>query len=206
MGKRSGARDGVLCPETNFFRTGWYLIMTDEDDRTFVRDSLAGDGHAFEVLVERYYKVLFNTAYRMLGDPEDALDVTQATFLKAYRKLDSFDPTYRFFSWIYRIARNESLNLLERRRPTAQVDATLIDWHPGPDEEFEALECSEAIQAALLKLSSEEREVVILRHFQAMSYRDIAATLEVAESTVKSRLFEARRHLGTLLSRRRATR
>lgn len=180
--------------------------MTNADDRTLVRDSLAGDVHAFEVLVERYYRVMFNTTYRMLGDPEDALDVTQATFLKAYRKLETFDPSYRFFSWIYRIARNESLNLLERRHRTTEVDPNLADWHPGPDEEYEALERREAIQAALLELSPEQREVVILRHFQALSYRDIAATLEVAESTVKSRLFEARRHLGTLLSRRRATR
>ncbi len=156
---------------------------------------LGGDGSAFEPLVARYEKVLFNVALRMLGDREDARDVTQTAFVKAWEHLASYDPSHRFFSWLYRIMVNESLNLIARRRRQVPLDAEL----PSPeraDRQAEADELMERLQAALLALPQESREVLVLRHFAEQSYQEIAWTLGIAEKTVKSRLFTARQRLG----------
>jgi len=179
--------------------------MTRPDDRSLVSECLAGDPRAFEVLVDRYYKVLYNVALRMLHDVEDARDTTQVAFLKAYEKLATFDPQYKFFSWIYRILVNETINVLARRRPVTPVSEDLVSRGKGPDEEYEEQSTSERIGAALMQISIEHREVLILRHFHSLSYAEIAALVGVPEKTVKSRLFAARRHLGKLLLDRGAT-
>jgi RNA polymerase sigma-70 factor (ECF subfamily) len=168
------------------------------DDAQLVGRCLRGEVEAFEPLVARYQKVLFNVALRLLGDREDARDVTQSAFTKAFEKLHTYDPAYRFFSWIYRIALNESLNLKHRRPVLAPLDER-IAVQETPFEEAFAREMSERIQAALLKLAPEYREVVVLRHFGELAYSDIAAALGVPEKTVKSRLYTARQRLAELL-------
>lgn len=158
---------------------------------------LKGDASAFEPIVARYQKVLFNVALRMLGEPEDARDVTQTAFVKAWEHLASYDPSHRFFSWLYRIMVNESLNLIARRRRQVPLDADL----PSPeraDRAAEAGELMERLRAALLALPRESREVLVLRHFAEQSYQEIAWTLGIPEKTVKSRLFTARQRLGEL--------
>jgi len=173
--------------------------MVDEDpDAALVARCLEGDVDAFEPLVRRYERVLFNVALRMLGDREDARDVTQDAFLKAYQKLASFDPTYRFFSWMYRIVVNESLNARSRRRPVGPLDVEPVA--PGrADDELHAREREDRLQAALAHLASSDREVLLLRHFAELSYADIGVALGIAEKTVKSRLHEARQRLGRAL-------
>jgi RNA polymerase sigma-70 factor (ECF subfamily) len=169
--------------------------MTEEDDAVQVALCLKGDASAFEPIVARYQKVLFNVALRMLGDREDARDVTQISFVKAWQHLDSYDPSHRFFSWLYRIMVNESLNLIARRRRQVPLDANL----PSPeraDREAEADEQMERLRTALLALPRESREVLVLRHFSELSYHEIAWTLGIPEKTVKSRLFTARQRLG----------
>jgi RNA polymerase sigma-70 factor (ECF subfamily) len=178
--------------------------MTAADDRRLIQESLAGEPRSFEVLVDRYYKVLYNVALRVLHDAEDARDATQSTFLKAYQKLGTFDPEHKFFSWIYRILMNEALNQLQRRRPMEPLDATIVAPQKGPDEELDASRTSDAIGAALMRVSLDHREVLILRHFLALSYLEISSVLGLPEKTVKSRLFAARRHLGDLLLERGA--
>jgi RNA polymerase sigma-70 factor (ECF subfamily) len=173
--------------------------MTGPDDRSLVRDCLAGDARSFEVLVDRYYKLLFNVAWRMLHDAEDARDVTQGAFLKAYEKLATYDPKHKFFSWIYRILVNESLNFQQRRKPQEPLDGALVARQKGPDEEYEERRVSEAIGAALMRLSIDHREVLILRHFLALSYAEMSSVLGIPEKTVKSRLFAARKTMGGIL-------
>ena len=161
---------------------------------------LAGDVQAFATLVERYQRVLYNLGLRMLGNPEDARDASQTAFLKAWQKLSSFDPRYRFFSWIYKITVNECLNVINRRRRTEPLDPQVeLPSREDASSTLRAREASERVQKALLRLSPEQREVVILRHFLEMSYSEIAATLTVPEKTVKSRLYEARQRLVHLL-------
>jgi RNA polymerase sigma-70 factor (ECF subfamily) len=167
-----------------------------------VERCLAGDIQSFSVLVERYQRVLYNLALRMLGNTEDARDATQTAFLKVWENLSRFNPRFRFFSWIYRITANECLNQIERRRRIEPLDpdgslASREDTAAG----LRAREASEQVQGALLHLTPEHREVVILRHFMEMSYGEIAGTLAIPEKTVKSRLFEARRRLCELLPR-----
>ena len=169
-----------------------------------MRESLRGDSLAFETLVERYYKVLYNIAFRMVNNSEDARDITQATFLKAYDKLSTYDPKYKFFSWIYRIMTNESLNFIGRRRSHEPLDLDLVTSQKNPEEEYEGRRLSQAIQSALMRLSDDHRQVLVLRHFVALSYKEMSSALGLPEKTVKSRLFAARRQLGAILVNRSA--
>lgn len=173
--------------------------MIDEDpDAELVARCLRGETEAFEPLVERYQRPLFNLAWRMLGDREDARDVVQGAFVKAWEKLPGFDPRYRFFSWMYRIVVNESLNARERRRPTVPLAAGLRAAG-GPEEALRGRERADSLQAALLSLSADDRQVIGLRHFAELSYAEIGEALGLAEKTVKSRLHEARQRLGRVL-------
>jgi len=159
---------------------------------------LAGDVEAFGGLVERYQRVLYNLSLRMLGNTEDARDATQTAFLKVWENLARFNPRYRFFSWIYRITVNECLNQIDRRRRLEPLDPDLPSKNDTASG-VRARETSERIQAALLCLTPEHRQVVILRHFLEMPYGEMARTLMIPEKTVKSRLYEARQRLCELL-------
>lgn len=173
--------------------------MQQPDDATLVERSAAGDADAFEVLVGRYHRVLFSVALRMLGDYDDASDATQAALIKAYEKLGSFDPRYRFFSWIYRILLNECLNARRSRKPHEEVTPELAVGG-SPLDALEATERRRRVQAALLSLPVEYRVVVVLRHFGSLSYDEIAAILNIPAKTVKSRLYTARQRLLELLA------
>jgi RNA polymerase sigma-70 factor (ECF subfamily) len=169
-----------------------------EDDAELIRQSLAGETDAFGLLVGRYQNVMYTVALRMVGNGEDARDVTQDAFVKAYRQLATFDPTYRFFSWMYRIVVNESFNVIRARRPQEPIDSELA----GKGTPFETALAGERhahIEAALQRLTPEYRSVVVLRHFAGQSYSEIAAALSIPEKTVKSRLFTARQLLGEML-------
>ena len=173
--------------------------MQDEDDRALVARTAAGDTSAFEGLVLRYQRVLFSVALRMLGDRADAADATQAAFVKAYQKVGSFDPRYRFFSWIYRILLNECLNARRDRRPWETVPETLIA-SADPLAQVEAGERRRRVQLALLALPADYRQVIVLRHFADLQYDDIAEVLGIPARTVKSRLYTARQRLLELLT------
>ena len=128
--------------------------MRDADSE-LVQQCRSGDGKAFEALVNRYERPIFNAAYRMLDSLDDARDVTQTVFMKAFEKLDSFDDRYRFYSWIYRIALNESINLLNGRKPTSPgIEDQPSDWN-SPEEAFRSSQTCERVQEALMMISSE---------------------------------------------------
>lgn len=143
-------------------------------------------------MVERFHRSVYNVALRMLGNVQDAEDVTQTVFGNAFAALDSYDPRYRFFSWIYRMTVNESLNTLQRRRNVVSLDGSFDIPAAGgaPENDVE-----ERVGKALLKLKPDDRAVVILRHFVSFSYEEISDVLEVPVKTVKSRLFTARERL-----------
>lgn len=174
--------------------------MVDGDpDSALVARCLAGDVEAFEPLVRRYQRPLYNVALRMLGDREAARDVVQDALLKAYQKLSSFDPRYRFFSWVYRIVLNESLNLRARRRTADPLTEEPPARWGGPEQAVRERERQDGLQAALQRLTADDRQVLVLRHFAELSYAEIGEALGVAEKTVKSRLHEARQRLGRQL-------
>jgi RNA polymerase sigma-70 factor (ECF subfamily) len=174
---------------------------TDQEDRTLVERCLGGDTEAFRPLLEKYHRQLYGVAVRMLGNREDARDATQNAFVKAYRALGKYDPSYRFFSWVYRILVNECLNELRARRPMTTLSDSLV----GPGTPVEAVQASESrreVRRAVLQLPPEQREVIVLRHFGGMSYAQLAAALGIPESTVRSRLFGARQRLFEMLATR----
>ena len=170
------------------------------DDVAWVARCLRGDSSAFEPIVARYQRVMFTLAIRMVGDYEDARDATQNAFIRAYERLETYDPERRFFSWLYRIVVNECLNMRRARRPTEPLQDSIEEpASSGPLEIVENVERSAWIDAALVRLSEDQRMVVVLRHFADLSYAEISDVIGVPEKTVKSRLFEARQRLGELL-------
>ena len=163
----------------------------DEQDRALVRGYLDGQTDAASSLVDRYQKRLFNVALRMTNNTQDAEDVTQTVFLNAFLKMRSYDPQFRFFSWIYRMAVNESLNVLRRRKQMV----TLEDFPALDGETDQAVEAQDQVGKALMGLKPDDRAVLVLKHFVFFSYEEIADVLEVPVKTVKSRLFTARERL-----------
>ena len=176
--------------------------MAREDEAELVARSLEGDTRAYGKLIDAHQRVLYNLALRMVNDLEDAKDLTQIVFIKAYENLGSFEQGRKFFSWIYRIMVNESLNLIARRRYTEPLDEGMETSERGPDGVAEANEVSGIIQEALTELSQDYRQVILLRHFAQLSHEEMSKLLEIPEKTVKSRLFTARRILGELLTKR----
>ena len=169
--------------------------MSEDHDAELVRRCVGGDRKAFEALVVRYQGPVYNAAFRMLRNPDDARDVAQTVFLKAYEHLAEYDPRHRFYSWIYRIALNESINQLKGRKRLAPVPEDEPSEGPGPEQVVDAELSGRRIQAALMTLTDDYRTVIVLRHFLDCSYEDMADVLQLPEKTVKSRLFSARQRL-----------
>lgn len=165
-----------------------------------VRECQLGDRQALGALVDEYQKPVFNAVYRMLGNADEAADVTQTAFLKALERIDSFDPNFRFFSWIYRIGLNEAIDRLKRAGRFEPITETATDETPKPPEQVASLQASDQVQAALMEIKEELREVLVLRYFTECSYHQIGEILRLPDKTVKSRLFSARRQLKAQLA------
>lgn len=176
--------------------------MYKPDDSELIARTIKGDRKAFEALLGRYEKPVFNAAYRMLNDAEDAKDVTQTVFLKAYEHLDDFDPRFRFFSWIYRIALNESANCFNKRNRTENLATEPAAETAGPDDEMDNEMRSRNIQAALMTIKPDYRSVIVLKHFLDCNYGEISLILQISEKKVKSRLYSGRQLLKEALQNR----
>lgn len=176
-----------------------YISLSPEDEDRLIGRCLAGESAAFEPLVERYHRPLFGAAVRLLGSRDEARDVTQTVFLKAYQALASCDRQRRFFSWIYRILLNECLNTIRARRPIEALPDSLAAPALRIDPVVEA-ETRQRVRQALLQLTETQRDVIVLRHFAEMSYDQIGEALGIPEKTVKSRLFSARQRLCEILT------
>jgi len=176
--------------------------MDDNEDLKLVSEARRGSRDSFERLLLRYERSIFNAAYRILRDYENAKDVTQIVFLKAFQNLEHFDGQYRFFSWIYRIAVNESINLSKSRRRFDPGEDTRIEVRNTPENLLSRKELGGVVQAALMSLEFDYRVVIVLRHFSDCSYQEMGEILAIPEKTVKSRLFTARTLLREILSGR----
>jgi len=166
--------------------------MHKDRDADLVNDCKRGDRRAMAQLVSQYERPVYNAAYRILGNADDAADTTQTVFLKVFEHIGDYDPKFRFFSWIYRISINESLNQVKKRRhqePLAESQAS--PWR-SPEEHMESEKLSDRVQGALMELNGEYRTVVVLKHMSGCSYQQISDILQIPEKTVKSRLYTAR--------------
>ena len=173
----------------------------------------AGDRAEFSRLVETYSSPIYRLALKILGDPQDAEDVLQETFIKAYRHLKEFEGRSSFSTWLYRIASNEAFMLLRRRHPEAvSVDEDvqmpngdmqpmeITDWCCLPEEEFLTAESRDSLDHAIDALSPNLKVVFILRDIEGLSVRETAEALRISEAAVKTRLLRARLQLREQLS------
>jgi RNA polymerase sigma-70 factor (ECF subfamily) len=181
-------------------RTG--VIDMERSDRELVAECLTGSKEAFEALVERYQRVIFNVAYRMVNDYDEAEDITQSVFIKGFESMRSYNPRHKFFSWLYRIAVNESLNHIRARKRMVELSPDMVSGGKTPEEAYGESELSEKLGEALTYLDPSYRIVIVLKHLRDCSYKEISEILQIPEKTVKSRLFTARQLLrGVLVER-----
>jgi RNA polymerase sigma-70 factor (ECF subfamily) len=170
-----------------------------EAEHEWIRLALKGDEQAFTELVGAYQVPVYNLCYRMLGEPGEAEDAAQETFLKAYRNMQRYDPGRKFVTWLLTIASNHCIDRLRKRRLTfLSLDTTPEIWDgnlPGPEGRLEDLELQEEVQDMLNGLSGPDRAAILLRYWYDYSYEEIANTLTLSVSAVKSRLHRARREL-----------
>lgn len=171
-------------------------------ERELIRLAQQGDAEAFGQLVIQHQRAVFNIAYRMVGNRQEAEDVAQESFVKTYQALDRFDRDRPFAPWLYRITTNTALNWIKRRRPEVELEEeTLrVTATPGPEAQTIAAESSERLRAAIATLPPDYRAAIELRHFQGLSYQEMSTVLGVPLSDVKSWLFRARRRLREALS------
>ena len=185
--------------------------MTREQEAAVINAVLDGDVNAYEYLVKAYEKNVYNLALRMVGNSEDAYDMSQEAFIKAYNSLHSFRGDSKFSVWLYRIVSNVCLDYLRARNRKATVSLS-VENDDGEDVELDiADEASspqvlldrsltrDAVRRGLQALPPDHREILLLREIQGLSYEEIADTLDLEVGTVKSRIFRARKKLCAFL-------
>ncbi len=185
--------------------------MTREQELTIIRRVQHGDVDAFELLVAAYEKNVYNVALQMTGNREDAQDMAQEAFFKAYNSLPSFRGESKFSSWLYRIVSNVCLDYRRRqaRRPSSSltveddegenVQLDVADESQSPEALLERKLTREAVRRGLRELPDEQRQILLLREIQGMSYDEIADAMDLEVGTVKSRIFRARKKLCAFL-------
>jgi RNA polymerase sigma-70 factor, ECF subfamily len=171
------------------------LILRAVEDTDLIQQTTQGSVEAFNLLVSRWEKRVYNYLLRITGNREDALDLTQDVFLKAYQNLAKLDDPARFAPWVYRIAHNEAYSMFRKRRPEVsgeepEPDAVETGITVGGSSVF-PIELALAVNGALGRLSREQRETVVLKIYQGFKFEEIAEILSAPVSTVKSRLYSA---------------
>ena len=174
------------------------MVSEAISDAECVRKLQRGETDAFETLIRRHQKTIFNLVYRMLGDYDEAAEISQEAFLSAYRAIGNFRGDANFSTWLYRIAlnhattRRKSLNTLQQRSVPIENTEPASDPHPGPAESMEKKEIRQRVQQALNRLDPDDAAVILLRDLQDVPYEEVARVLEIPIGTVKSRLHRAR--------------
>ena len=173
------------------------------NDNELVEECLTGNKKSFEEIVERYYKTIFRLSYRLTRDYDNAEEITQSTFVKAYENLGSFNSKYKFFSWLYRIAVNQAINFSKRVKNNEKIDERLSTDEEEPDKIYDKIELKKKVRDALMQLDLLYRLPVVLKHFFDYSYKELSYILDIPEKTVKSRLFTGRQILKEILIKNR---
>ena len=175
------------------------MIKTEKTDDGLVKRVLKGDKKSFDLLLLKYQQRVSVALGRFKLSPEEVMDITQETFIKAYRSMDKFRGDSKFYTWLYRIAMNTAKNHLiakSRRPPDVDIDvaeiSSLLKSTNGPESEFEGERLSQVVEIAISKLPQDLKSAIIMREYEGMSYDDISAILECPVGTVRSRIFRAR--------------
>jgi RNA polymerase sigma-70 factor (ECF subfamily) len=188
-------------------------VKPPPEDLELVKRAQGGDMAAYDELMERYQERIYSTIYHMTSNHEDANDLAQETFIKAYRALKSFKGDSSFFTWLYRIAVNKTINFLKQRRNRSHLSLNDLDVNAEhdpdllslisertPRREINLAELQERLNAAMQKLSEEHRMVVTLHDVQGLRHEQISKIMRCNVGTVRSRLFYARQQLQAYLS------
>ena len=182
--------------------------MAADTEMTLIRRAQAGDAEAFGALVERHMRRAYFAALSLVGTREDALDLSQEAFARAYRARKSIDPERPFYAWLYQILRRLCFNFVRDRRSHAQKLSDAGGWladeaagrtAPGPAQALEQAEARRVVAAAIEQLPPREREVLALKEFEGLTYREIADLVGIPIGTVMSRLYAARQRLAQVL-------
>ena len=187
--------------------------LSPQAERELVRRSQSGDVDAFDRIVGAYQDLVYGLAFRLMGNYDDANDLTQEVFIACFRKIGQFRGDSRLQTWLYRIAVNMAKNAWKRRERrayshTVSIDETneddapimeLASDSPGPRRQVESMEASHALQACLDRLNPEQKEALILRCIEDLSYEEIAEVLQVNLGTVKSRINRGRIELKRMM-------
>lgn len=179
--------------------------MIEHTDEFLVSRCLNGHGEAFEQIVNRYQKTVFNLALRMTRDYDDADDLAQTVFVKVYENLKRYNRRHKFYSWIYRITINETLNFVKRNNRSETITDSYEAQDSSPEMDTNIEESNQLIDEALDELQDEYRIMIIMRHFLNYSYTQIGETLQLPEKKVKSRLYMARQILAKILMKKGLT-
>jgi len=182
-----------------------------DQDREWIEQCLAGDESGYEHLLSRYRRGIYNLAYRMLGNAEDANDAAQEAFVKAFTSLEKYDHRFKFSSWLYRIATNHCVDALRKRKgytvsleeneeESRDLKSRLPDRNSDPSESVHQSEREEIMKRAIAGLEPMYRAVILLRHDQDLSYEEISSVLGLPIGTVKVRVHRARQRLRDLLT------
>jgi RNA polymerase sigma-70 factor (ECF subfamily) len=179
-----------------------------DEDQKAIMECQTGNAESYRYLVDKYKTRAYYTALLFTGNREDALDLSQEAFYRAFKSIKSFTPGRNFYTWFYRILKNISINHYKRvkKRNIVFSDAEesaasriFISPHAKPDEIFEEHEMRETVWNGLARLKAEDREIIILKEFQDMSYKEISETLDIPMGSVMSRLYYAKKKLAAIL-------
>jgi RNA polymerase sigma-70 factor (ECF subfamily) len=193
---------GRVFPLTAAATPGWKLVMSNADDRALVEACLDGDKASFDLLVERHRRQVYQVCYRFVGNHEDASDLAQDVFIRAYRALRSFRGTSAFGTWLYRIAVNVCLNRVSARQTaTEPLDAREHEDRTSEQPERAVLrhERAATVRAAIARLPKKQRATMILRMYHELPHEEIAAILGSSVGAVKANFFHALANLKKLL-------
>jgi RNA polymerase sigma factor (sigma-70 family) len=180
------------------------IVLVKEDDQILVKQALAGKEIAYKLLLDRHKDAIFRLIVKIVHNQEEARDLVQETFMKAFGALSTYKSQYRFTTWLYKIAANNCIDFLRKKRLNSlsldqpletkdgEVTIELADWTYNPEADLASKQKSLSIDVAINSLPHKYREVIVFRHKQDKSYEEIAQVLGIPVGTVKARIFRAR--------------
>ncbi len=176
------------------------------EEQVWLDEARRGDKAAFGKIIQAYQRPVYNLAYRMLSNPGEAEEAAQEAFIRAYTRLDSYNPNHKFSTWLLSITSNYCIDILRKRRaillnidePLPPHPALMSEKGSGPEPQMVQNQREEMVQTLLAELAPEYREAVVLRYWYELSYEEIAEMMETTVSAIKSRLFRARRQLAEI--------
>lgn len=169
--------------------------MKEDDEKKIIEDILAGQVDQYRLLVEKYQNPVFRVIFKIVGNADDAKELTQDVFVKTFESLHQYKFSHKFFSWIYRIAINKALSFEKQKKNFLSIEGNSDQFIQIPDQTFDYEGRDHILNRSINQLNEHYRTVILLKYYADLSYADISGILGIPEKTIKSRLFDARKIL-----------